>query len=175
MFEEEQYLIWVDIETTGLNPSEDKILEVCCVITDKNLNIKASSKNLVISTNVCDMNDWCLKTHTKNGLVEDVLLSSLKINDVEIELLKFLQSWSDYKTSPMCGSSVHFDRSFLKVHMPLIEDYFTHRNVDVSSFKEMTHRWYDVGYSKNENNHRAESDILESIGELKFYRNRYFV
>lgn len=175
MFKDELYLIWVDIETTGLNPSEDEILEICCVITDKDLNIKASSKSLVISTNIYHMNDWCMEMHSKNGLIKDVLKSNLKIKDAEAELLKFIQSWSNYKTSPMCGSSVHFDRSFLKVHMPLIEDYFSYRNIDVSSFKEIIYRWYDVSYSKSEDNHRAESDIIQSIKELNFYKNNYFI
>lgn len=175
MVENELYLIWVDIETTGLNPFQDKILEICCVITDRNLNIEASSKNLVINTDICYMNDWCVKTHSENGLIEDVLNSTLNIQEAETKLLKFLQSWSDYKKSPMCGSSVHFDRSFLRVHMPLVEDYFTYRNIDVSSFKEVTHRWYDVDYFKSKSNHRAESDIIQSIKELSFYRRNYFI
>lgn len=178
MPKEDADLVWIDIETTGLNPNNDEILEVCCIITSKDLDIRAISDSFVIHNNdevIMKMDDWCKNTHKNNGLIQEVLISNIRTEEAESKLLEFLNLWTDFKSSPMCGSSVHFDRSFLKKYMPRLEDYFTHRNLDVSSMKEVVYRWYDFEYIKDKNEHRAKSDIIQSIEELKFYKKNFFI
>lgn len=171
-------LVWIDIETTGLQPDNDEILEVCCVVTSKDLDIIAVSDSFVIHNNyevIMKMDDWCKNTHKNNGLIQEVLISNLGKEEVESNILEFLNLWIDFKSSPMCGSSVHFDRSFLKNYMPKLENYFTHRNLDVSSMKEVVYKWYDFEYIKDEVEHRAKPDIIQSIQELEFYKKNFFI
>jgi oligoribonuclease len=178
MAQDNNNLIWIDLEMTGLVPERDRILEVAVVVTDGELNTVAEAPVLVVHQppEVLDaMDDWNKATHGKSGLVEKVRASVLSDADVEAQLLAFLQQYVPPKKSPMCGNSICQDRRFLARYMPKLEDYFHYRNLDVSTLKELAKRWKPQIYDgfKKENKHEALSDIYESIGEMKYYRANF--
>lgn len=171
-------LAWIDLEMTGLNPHHDHIIEAAMVITDIDLNVLEQSEILVIHQNdelLNSMDEWNTTTHTRTGLIERVRTSRLNEEQVEEKLLEFIQKWIPEKTTPMCGNSVHQDRRFLSKYMPKLEAYFHYRNLDVSTLKELSRRWNPTVYRglKKKCAHQALEDILESIDELKYYRENF--
>lgn len=174
-------LIWVDLEMTGLNPDYDHILEMAIVITDYNLNIIADDCELIIhqpAENLQLMNDFVRDLHAKNGLLNLVPNSSITISVAETYALEFIKSYVPYQTSPMCGNSICLDRRFLFRYMKNLEQYFQYRNLDVSTVKNLGLYWFPEkvkNFKKQDSLHRAKDDILQSIEELKFYRENLFI
>lgn len=168
-------LIWIDLEMTGLDSSNDRIIEVATIITDKDLNELAVGPVLAIFQEpaiLCSMDQWNTEQHTKSGLVERVKKSTIKESDAEKATIEFLEQHVPSNKSPMCGNSICQDRRFLARLMPQLENYFHYRNLDVSSLKELAQRWYPniaKGFNK-ESKHLALDDIRDSIEELKYYR-----
>ena len=168
-------LIWIDLEMTGLDPSNDRIIEVATIITDKDLNELAVGPVLAIFQEpaiLSSMDQWNTEQHTKSGLVERVKKSTIKESDAEKATIEFLEQHVPSNKSPMCGNSICQDRRFLARLMPQLENYFHYRNLDVSSLKELAQRWYPniaKGFNK-ESKHLALDDIRDSIEELKYYR-----
>ena len=175
MPQDQNNLIWIDMEMTGLVPESDRIIEVAIVVTDGNLNTIAEGPVLVVHQPdaVLDaMDSWNKSTHKKSGLIDKVKASTLTDTDVESQMVEFLKLHVPASTSPMCGNSICQDRRFLARWMPALEDYFHYRNLDVSTLKELVRRWKPEvakGMAKH-NKHEALADILESIEELKYYR-----
>ncbi|PWB57022.1 MAG: oligoribonuclease [Nitrosomonadales bacterium] len=173
-----QNLVWLDMEMSGLNPEADYILEVALVVTDAQLNTVAEAPVLVVRQTdaVLDgMDNWNKGTHGKSGLIDRVKASRLGDAEVEARMIDFLQQHVGAGKSPMCGNSICQDRRFLARHMPKLEAYFHYRNLDVSTIKELARRWRPELYDgfKKENRHEALSDIYESINELKYYREHF--
>jgi oligoribonuclease len=171
-------LIWIDMEMSGLDPDEHKVLEVAIVITDATLNTVAEAPVLVVHQSdsvLAAMDAWNTGTHTKSGLVERVRASTSNEADVEARMIEFLAEHVPAGVSPMCGNSVHQDRRFLVRHMPRLEAYFLYRNLDVSTLKELARRWRPelLNGIVKEGKHEALADIHESIGELKYYREHF--
>jgi len=178
MAQDNDNLIWIDLEMSGLLPESDVILELAVVITDANLNTLAESPVLVVhqSDAVLDgMDAWNKGTHGKSGLIDKVKASTLSEAEAEAQMLEFLQQYVPSGKSPMCGNSICQDRRFLARCMPKLESYFHYRNLDVSVFKELARRWKPKIYDgfKKASNHTALADILESIEELKYYREHF--
>ncbi|MEX1215665.1 oligoribonuclease [Saccharospirillum sp.] len=171
-------LIWVDLEMTGLNPDTNRIIEIATVVTDKDLNVIAEGPNLVVhqSDAVLDaMDEWCTTHHGESGLTQRVKDSTLSDAEAEAQTLAFLQDWVEPGQSPLCGNSIWQDRRFLIRYMPKLDEYCHYRNIDVSTLKELARRWRPEvldGFQKK-GSHRALDDILESIGELKHYREHF--
>ena len=169
-------LVWVDMEMTGLKPETDRILEVAMVITDGNLNVIAESPVLVVNQPACvldAMDDWNKSTHGRSGLIEKVLLSTQTEGLVSQQMLSFMREYVPAKTSPMCGNSICQDRRFMARWMPDLEEYFHYRNLDVSTLKELCKRWkpdLSKGFKKS-GKHEALADIHECIDELRYYRD----
>ncbi len=171
-------LIWIDLEMTGLDTDNDRIIEVATIITDAQLNIVAEGPVLAVhqSDEVMNgMDEWNTKTHGKTGLTERVRESKLDEAEAERQTIAFLEQYVPKNKSPMCGNSICQDRRFLARTMPALEAYFHYRNLDVSSLKEMAVRWKPEilsGYTKK-NTHKALDDIRESIEELQYYRENF--
>ena len=178
MTADQNNLLWVDMEMSGLNPDTDKVLEIAIVVTDNYLNTVAEAPVLVVgqSDTVLDaMDTWNKSTHAKSGLIERVKASTLTEADVENRLVEFLQPYVPARVSPMCGNSVHQDRRFMARHLPKLEAFFHYRNLDVSTLKELMKRWKPelaAGMTKH-GKHEALADIYESIDELKYYREHF--
>lgn len=177
--DKQQTLIWIDMEMTGLEPKQDRIIEVATLITDGDLNVLAEGPVLAVHQSdevLAGMDEWNQRTHGESGLVERVRKSQLNEADVEAQTIAFLQRYAERGSSPMCGNSVHQDRRFMVKYMPSLADFFHYRNLDVSTVKELAKRWRpDVASSyKKQGNHQAMDDIRDSVNELKHYREHFF-
>ena len=176
----EHRLVWLDMEMSGLNPRTDRILEVALLVTDSQLNIVQEGPELIIRQNsdlFNSMDDWNKEHHTKSGLWKSVLESHISLEQAEDQILRFLEDTVVKKKSPLCGNSIAQDRSFLAEYMPRVNEFLHYRMVDVSTLKELVKRWYPNGPAAptKTNQHRAMEDIKESIRELVFYRDTFFI
>lgn len=175
----EDNLIWIDLEMTGLDPQTDRIIEIATIVTDADLNILAEGPVIAIhqEESILDaMDEWNTSHHTASGLVERVRSSTFTEEQAANDTIEFLKAWISAGKSPMCGNSICQDRRFMVRLMPELEEYFHYRNMDVSSIKEMVRRWAPEklkGFSK-QGKHLALDDIKDSIGELVFYRQEVF-
>jgi len=171
-------LVWVDMEMTGLDPDNDRIIEVAVVVTDSNLNILAEGPVFAIhqSDALLDgMDAWNKGTHGRSGLIERVKASSVTEVDAEKALIDFLKNFVPAGKSPMCGNTICQDRRFMARGMPKLEAFFHYRNLDVSTLKELCKRWKPEiasGFKKHQM-HTALADIIESIEELRYYREHF--
>ena len=175
-------LVWIDLETTGLNKVKDVILEAACIITDWKLNVIAELTHPVIinrSQEVLDnMDQWCKEQHRKSGLIEDVQKSTTTVKEAEETLFNFIKEHvPDPKKGVLAGSSVHFDKSFLAKELPKVENHLHYRIVDVSSIGELSRHWFPnlIRPRMAGTPHRALDDIRNSIMELRFYKRHIFV
>ena len=171
-------LVWVDMEMTGLNPDTDRIIEVAVVVTDPHLNILAEGPVFAIhqSDEILDgMDAWNKGTHGRSGLIDRVKASTVSEADAETALIDFLKHFVPAGKSPMCGNTICQDRRFMARGMPKLEAFFHYRNLDVSTLKELCRRWKPelVSGFKKHQKHTALADILESIEELKYYREHF--
>ncbi len=171
-------LVWIDMEMSGLIPETDRILEIAIVITSSDLEIIAQAPVIVLSQEdeiLEAMDDWNTSTHTKSGLIDRVRQSDQKERDAEVMLIDFLSEHIAKGVSPMCGNSICQDRRFLANWMPNLERYFHYRNLDVSTLKELAKKWNPLVLVdlKRHGKHEALADILESIDELKHYRENF--
>ena len=178
MAQDANYLVWLDMEMSGLNPDRDRILEVAIVVTDAQLGTVAEGPVLVVHQPddvLYAMDDWNKTTHARSGLVDRVRASQLSEGDAEEQTLAFLAQYLPAKASPMCGNSICQDRRFLARWMPRLEAFFHYRNLDVSTLKELARRWNPAlarGVAK-QGRHEALADIYESIEELKYDREHF--
>src|SRR5690625_3598278 len=174
----EHRLIWIDLEMTGLDTVNDRIIEIATVVTDGALEILAEGPVLAIhqSDEILEgMDQWNTRQHGQSGLTERVRESRMNEAEAERRTLEFLSAYVSRGESPMCGNSICQDRRFLHRHMPRLEAWFHYRHVDVSTFKELARRWApDLAKGfKKESSHEALSDIYDSIHELEYYRQHW--
>ncbi|KAJ1739164.1 hypothetical protein LPJ78_005262 [Coemansia sp. RSA 989] len=174
-------LVWIDCEMTGLDPLHDTIIEIACVVTDGNLNVLEQGENIVIHqpAAVMDaMGEWCRHHHGESGLTQSVLESKTTMADAEAAVLALVKRHCrDPRTAVLAGNSVHADRAFLSRYMPELTAFLHYRIVDVSSIKELARRWNPQVLAQvppKQEKHRALDDILESIAELRFYKQHLF-
>jgi oligoribonuclease len=178
MPQDQNNLVWLDLEMTGLDPDRDKIIELAFVVTDSQLNFVAEAPALVVHQSDAaleGMDDWNKSTHARSSLIAKVKASTLTEAEAEQQYLDFLARYVPPKTSPICGNTICQDRRFLARHMPRLEAYFHYRNLDVSTLKELVRRWKPElakGVNK-QGKHEALADIYESIEELKYYREHF--
>ena len=178
MAQDQNHLIWLDMEMTGLEPDTDRIIEIAVLITDSALNIVAEAPVIVVHQpdSVLDaMDDWNKNTHGKSGLIDRVRASKVSEAEAEAQMLAFVQEWTPERCSPMCGNSIGQDRRFLVRYMAKFEAWFHYRNLDVSTLKELAKRWNPEVYKgvKKAGAHTALADIQESIEELRHYRDNF--
>lgn len=173
-------LVWIDMEMTGLDPDNDRIIEVAAVVTDMELNILVEGPVFAIhqsDATLDKMDSWNKGTHGRSGLIDRVKASTTTETDAEQALIAFLKQYVPAGKSPMCGNSICQDRRFMARGMPKLEAFFHYRNVDVSTIKELCRRWKPdliKGFKKHQK-HTALADILESVEELRYYREHFIV
>ena len=171
-------LVWLDMEMTGLDPDNDRIIEVAVVVTDPDLTIIAEGPVFAIhqsDVTLDKMDNWNKGTHGKSGLIDRVKASTVTEAQAEVELIEFLKQYVPKNKSPMCGNSICQDRRFMARGMPKLEAFFHYRNLDVSTLKELCRRWKPElasGFKKHQK-HTALADIVESIEELRYYREHF--
>lgn len=175
---DENNLIWIDLEMTGLDPERDRIIEIATLVTDANLNVLAEGPVLAVhqpDSQLSLMDDWNVRTHGASGLIDRVKASKVDEREAELETLAFLKKWVPAGKSPICGNSIGQDRRFLFRYMPELEAYFHYRYLDVSTLKELARRWKPeilAGFKK-QGSHQAMDDIRESLAELAYYREHF--
>lgn len=184
----DEYLVWVDMETTGLDPHVNRPLEIGFALTDLNFDIMESRSWVIHNTAWAEeghyskeaTDEFVLAMHEKSGLWSELDNGlGLKLSDVREEINYLLAGWCVDKRDPLCGSSVGFDRDWMKVWFPESEKRFSYRNIDVSSIKELMMRLSPEIYKELEGNatkremHRVIPDIEDTISELKFYRKEF--
>jgi oligoribonuclease len=168
-------LVWIDLEMTGLYPDRDRIIEIAVVVTDAQVTRRVEGPVLAIhqsDATLDAMDTWNKGTHGRSGLTDRVKASTISEAEAEAQVIEWLQQFVPAGKSPMCGNSICQDRRFLANGMPALEAFFHYRNLDVSTLKELARRWKpDVldGFKKAQA-HTALADINESIDELIYYR-----
>jgi oligoribonuclease len=176
-----EYLVWIDCEMTGLNPDTECLVEIAAVITDFDLNVLDEGIDLVIKPRpgtVEAMGDYVRNMHTDSGLINE-FASGVDLSDAEAQVLEYIKKYiPNAKTAPLAGNTIGTDRMFISKYMPNLDAHLHYRNIDVSTIKELSKRWYPKVYfqaPKKDGGHRALADILESIEELRYYRQGVFV
>ena len=181
MIEISENLVWIDCEMTGLNPESDCLVEVAVVITNSELEVLDPGLDVVIKPRPeswANMNDFVRNMHTESGLIDEVE-SGLDLHEAEKLILEYIKKFvPNAKEAPLAGNTIGTDRMFINKYMPSLDQHLHYRNIDVSSIKELTRRWYPRVYfqlPKKDGGHRALADIKESIQELRYYRETVFV
>ncbi len=171
-------LIWIDLEMTGLDPDKDKIVEIATIITDANLNVLAEGPDLVVnqpSEVISNMIPWNQEHFAESGLLNEIHDSKISLAEAEEQTLAFLRQHSPSNTAIFAGNSVYIDREFIRIHMPKLAAFVHYRIIDVNTVRELALRWYpSLPPFHKEEAHRSHDDILESIDELKYYKEKVF-
>ncbi|MCB1910117.1 MAG: oligoribonuclease [Rhodocyclaceae bacterium] len=178
MAQDQNHLIWLDMEMTGLDPERDRIIELAVVVTDAGLQTVAEGPVIAVHQPdaVLDgMDEWNRNTHGRSGLTDRVKASRIDEAEAEQLLLAFVKAHVPARTSPMCGNSICQDRRFMARYMPQLEAWFHYRNLDVSTLKELARRWRPAVAKSvvKKGRHEALADIYESIAELAHYRDNF--
>jgi oligoribonuclease len=177
-----ELLVWMDMEMTGLDAEKERIIEVATIITDGNLTEVAAGPELVVKQpdEVLEaMDAWNKKHHGGSGLIDRVKASEITDAAAEEQILAFINAHAGPKDRPvLSGNSIHQDRRFIRRYMPKLDARLHYRMVDVSTIKELARRWYPAIVAKSplkKDTHRALDDIRDSIDELRYYRGSIFI
>jgi oligoribonuclease len=178
---DDDQLVWLDLEMTGLEVERDTIVEIACIVTDSQLNELDDGIDIVVHQDadaLARMDDFVRRMHTKSGLLPLIAASDVSVAEAERRTLEYVRKHvSTARAAPLCGNSIGTDRRFLDRYMNELENFLHYRSIDVSSLKELCRRWYPEVYAKRPGKaeqHRALDDIKESIQELRFYRDELF-
>ena len=174
-------LVWIDCEMTGLDIERDALIEIACVVTDSELTLLDNGIDLIIkppAEALDQMGDVVRVMHTKSGLLAD-LAGGLTLAEAAEAVLGYVkQHVPEPRKVPLCGNSIATDRWFIARDMPELDNWLHYRMIDVSSVKELARRWYPRAYfasPEKHGGHRALADIIESVRELRYYRDAVFV
>ena len=167
---EDDRLVWIDLEMTGLDVERHVIVEIACLVTDSQLELLDDGIDIVVHQDaeaLAAMDDFVRKMHTKSGLLPQIEASTVDLPTAGARVLEYVKGHvPNAGQAPLCGNSIGVDRRFLDRGLPELDRYLHYRSIDVSSLKELCRRWYPEIYrgrpSKKET-HRALDDVLESI------------
>ncbi|PDH21291.1 MAG: oligoribonuclease [Marine Group II euryarchaeote MED-G37] len=163
---------------TGLDPGENTIIEIATIVTESDLSIVAEGPSFAIDVGkeeLAKMDNWNVKHHTENGLLDRIESEGVSMQNAERLTLEFLKEHCSPNQSPLCGNTIGQDRRFLRRYMPDLHEFFHYRSVDVTSIKILARSWYpEVGKWRKNSGHRALDDIRGSIEELAYYRDKLF-
>jgi oligoribonuclease len=176
----ENNLVWIDCEMTGLEPERDRLIEIAVIVTGPDLTPRIEGPVLVIhqsDAQLDKMDAWNKGTHGRSGLIDKVKASTVTEAQAEQQVLEFVAKYAPKNSTPMCGNSISQDRRFLVKYMPKLEAFFHYRNIDVSTLKELAKRWRPDVYAsfRKQQKHTALADVHESIDELAHYRAQFLV
>ncbi|MGC5171140.1 oligoribonuclease [Microbacterium sp. DT81.1] len=178
---ENDRLVWIDCEMTGLDVAVDELVEIAVVVTDFDLRPLDAGFHIVIKPDdsaLANMSEFVTEMHRSSGLLEEIP-HGVSLAEAEFLALEYIQRFVPAEgKAPLAGNTIGTDRMFLASYMPRIDRWLHYRNVDVSSIKELARRWYPRAYihaPSKDGGHRALADILESIRELAYYRQAVFV
>lgn len=177
---ENDRLVWIDCEMTGLDLSVDQLVEIAIIVTDYELKILDPGFQVVIKPDPSaleHMNDFVTQMHRSSGLLDEIP-HGVSVAEAEFQSLEYIQRFVPEGKAPLAGNTIGTDRMFLARYMPRVDRWLHYRNVDVSSIKELSRRWYPRAYFQapaKDGGHRALADIRESIRELAYYREAVFV
>ncbi len=161
-----QKLLWLDTETTGLDPTKDKVLEIAFFITDVDLTNKVNGLEIQINDNLdfSQIDPWCLETHTNSGLIDECKESNISTNEADIKIFEFLSKKFDKNTLMLSGYSIHFDHEFLRYNFPLTFAFLSYRVFDITTLKTLFADKFKIQFkSKDKAKHRALDDINDSL------------
>ncbi|PVG81033.1 oligoribonuclease [Nocardioides gansuensis] len=174
-------LVWIDCEMTGLDLGADALIEVAALVTDFDLNVLGDGVDVIIkppAEALDQMVEFVRSMHETSGLLAE-LDGGTTMAEAEERVLAYVREHCpEGSRPPLAGNTVATDRAFLARDMPTLEGILHYRNVDVSSIKELSRRWFPRAYfaaPAKRGNHRALADIQESIEELRYYREAVFV
>jgi oligoribonuclease len=174
-------LVWIDLEMTGLEVEQHAIVEIACIVTDASLVALDDGIDIVVHQPpeiLARMDDFVRHMHTKSGLLKEIESATTDVETAQADVLTYVRQYVAARTAPLCGNSIGVDRRFLDQYMRELDEYVHYRSIDVSSLKELCRRWYPEIYRKRPSkveSHRALGDILESIEELRYYREALFI
>ncbi|GLJ60336.1 MULTISPECIES: oligoribonuclease [Microbacterium] len=178
---ENDRLVWIDCEMTGLDLTVDELVEIAIVVTDFELRILDPGFQVVIKPSQAaldHMGDFVTEMHRSSGLLDEIP-HGVSLEEAERQSLEYIRRFVPLeRKAPLAGNTIGTDRMFLARYMPSVDSHLHYRNVDVSSVKELSRRWYPRAYFQapgKDGGHRALADILESIRELEYYRRAVFV
>ncbi|WP_456285638.1 oligoribonuclease [Microbacterium sp. JZ70] len=178
---ENDRLVWIDCEMTGLDLTVDELVEIAIVVTDFELRILDPGFQVVIKPSQAaldHMGDFVTEMHRNSGLLDEIP-HGVSLEEAERQSLEYIRRFVPLeRKAPLAGNTIGTDRMFLARYMPSVDSHLHYRNVDVSSVKELSRRWYPRAYFQapgKDGGHRALADILESIRELEYYRRAVFV
>lgn len=174
-------LVWIDCEMTGLDLGRDALVEIAVVVTDAELTVLGEGVDVIIKPPAAALDQMAqvvVDMHTASGLLDE-LAAGTTLEDAEAQVLAHVRQFvPEPRKAPLAGSSVYTDRGFIARDLPALDAHLHYRLVDVSSLKELARRWYPRVYfnaPQKRGGHRALTDILDSIEELKYYREALFV
>jgi len=173
-------LVWLDLEMTGLDVRRHVIVEIAVLVTDAALTPLDDGIDLVVHQPpeaLAEMDDFVTAMHTRSGLLPQIQASTLSLADAGAQALAYVQQHvPSPHSSPLCGNSIGVDRRFLDAQLPELEEYLHYRSIDVSTLKELCRRWAPAAYKGRpgkQETHRALLDVLDSIAELAYYREAF--
>lgn len=173
--------MWIDCEMTGLDPVADALVEIAVLVTDPELNVLGEGVDIVIKPPqqaLDQMVPFVRDMHTTSGLL-DRLDEGVTLDEASEACLAYItQHCPTPGKAVLAGNSVGQDKLFLTRDLPAITDHLHYRIVDVSTLKELARRWYPKAYYQapaKTGGHRALGDIIDSINELRYYRQAVLV
>jgi oligoribonuclease len=178
---ENDRLVWIDCEMTGLDPEVDELVEIAVIVTDFELRPLDGGFQIVIrpdASALANMSEFVTNMHRSSGLLDEIP-NGVTTADAEFQVLEYIQRFVPTEgKAPLAGNTIGTDRMFLAKYMPRVDRWLHYRNIDVSSVKELSRRWFPRAYIHSpakDGGHRALADIRESIRELAYYRQAVFV